>query len=125
MPEPGSDRGTAAKLRFRPAFTGEALSSDALEAAQRLFARWMARGFAPSGPRELDSPLGRAADPGTESADGPASGRHASHTGPTLPPAGLRFPLTVAEPQAMNAPQAEEERTSVTVAAPRAEGCEA
>ena len=46
MPEQGSDKRIARKPHFRAVFTEDALSPDALEAAERLFARWVVRAFA-------------------------------------------------------------------------------
>jgi len=43
MPEQGSGKRRTVKLRFRAMFTEDALSSGALEAAERLFARWVVR----------------------------------------------------------------------------------
>jgi hypothetical protein len=45
MPESRSDKRGTMKLRFRPIFTADALSADSLEMAERLFARWVARGL--------------------------------------------------------------------------------
>ena len=46
MPEQGSDKRGAGKLRFRAVFTGDALSAADLESAEGMFARGVVRGFA-------------------------------------------------------------------------------
>jgi len=72
MPEWRSDKRCPGKLRFRAVFTEDALSADALAAAERLFARWVARAFVASNREALDPALGRASGPGREDADGAA-----------------------------------------------------
>jgi hypothetical protein len=76
MPERRSDKPGPGKLRFRAVFTADALSADALEAAGRLFARWVARGSAASNREALDPALGLASGLGRENAHGTAPARH-------------------------------------------------
>jgi hypothetical protein len=83
MPARRSDKPGPEKLRFRAVFTEDALSADALEAAERLFARWVARGFVAKGPEALDSGLGLALGLGRENAHGAAPARHVGRTGRT------------------------------------------
>jgi len=83
MPEQGSDKRGTGKLHFRAVFTEDALSSDALEAAERLFARWVARGFVASNREALDPALGLASGPGREDADGAAPACHMGRRGRT------------------------------------------
>ena len=83
MAELGSGKRATGKLRFRAVFTEDALSSNTPEVAGRLFARWVARGFAPKNPETLDPAQGRASDTGREGSEGAAPARHLGRTGRT------------------------------------------
>ena len=73
MPEQGSGKRGTVKPGFRAVFTQDALSANAIETAERSFARWIARGFAtrksePSTPalRGTSCPQGENADGATD-----------------------------------------------------------
>ncbi len=83
MAEQGSDKRDAGKLRYRTVFTEDAVSSDALEAAERLFARWVARGLAARTREALDPVPVSASGAGRADADGGAPAPSASRTGRT------------------------------------------
>ena len=81
MPERRSDKQGTVKLRFRAVFTQDALSADALEAAERLFARWVARGFLANSREALNPVSDLASGSGRENADGAALTRHVGRRG--------------------------------------------
>jgi len=83
MPERRSDKPGPGKLRFRAVFTENVLTVADLESAERLFARWVARGFAARNREALDPALGLASGPGREDSDGAAPVRHVGRTGRT------------------------------------------
>jgi len=83
MAEMGSGRQSTVKPSFRAVFTEEGLTTDALEAAARLFARWVARGLVATNREALDPALGLASGPGREDSDGAAPARHVGRTGRT------------------------------------------
>jgi hypothetical protein len=80
MAEMGSGKRSTVKPRFRAVFTEEALSSDTLEAAERLFARWVVRSFAARG-SEASAPAGRRPGPQREDAIGPTDREPSIPTG--------------------------------------------
>ena len=81
MPEQGSDKRGPQKVRFRAVFITDAPSPDALESAERLFARWIARGYPPKDPEALRPAQGRASDTEREDSAGTAPARQVGRTG--------------------------------------------
>ena len=81
MPERRSDKRGPGKLRFWAVFTEDALSADALEAAGRLFVRWVARGLVATNRETLDPAPGLASSSGRENAHGAAPAPHVGRTG--------------------------------------------
>jgi len=74
MPEPRSDKQGTVKLRFRAVFAEEALGTDVLEAAERLFARWAIRAL---GARESEPSI-----PAQHGTPGPQHGEADGATDP-------------------------------------------
>jgi len=70
MPEQGSDKRIPQKVRFRAVFITDAPSPAALEAAERLFARWVVRAFAARKADARAPALDRMSDPQREDAVG-------------------------------------------------------
>jgi hypothetical protein len=83
MPEQASDKRRPQKVRFRAVFITDAPSPDALETAERLFARWIARGLVPESPKALRPARGREPDTEREDSAGTAPARQVGRTGRT------------------------------------------
>jgi len=90
MAEMGSGRQSTVKPSFRAVFTEEGLTTDALEAAARLFARWMARSLAPDAPDAPDPAQPRIPDTGRQHSEARA---HPRPRGPQGPRRGAHIPL--------------------------------
>lgn len=83
MPEWRSDRAGPKEVRFRAVFTDDALGADSLDAAGRLFARWVVRSFAARNPETPDPALDLTPGHGRDHADGAAPAHHVGRIGRT------------------------------------------